>query len=122
MTRLTRLLAIAAFAALGAVGAPLMPLAPMAEAQQVNPTAESVTVDKLFDKTAEISAEVSADKLVNLKISLFDYDRNEITSDLYAKVIKSVSKDPAVFHVSMTSIPPSAGSFLESITGESVKA
>ena len=65
-------------------------------------------VDKLFDKTAQISAEVSADKLVNLKISLFDHEKTEITPDLYAKVIKSISKDPAIFRVSMTSIPPAA--------------
>jgi len=77
------------------------------------------TVDKLFEKTAQISADVAVDKLVNLKISLFDNDGNEITSDLYAKVIKSVSKEPAVFHVSMTSVPPSAANFLAQIVTES---
>jgi formate dehydrogenase subunit gamma len=49
MTRLTRLLAIAALGAFAALGAPVTPLVPMAEAQQVNPTAESVTEDKLFE-------------------------------------------------------------------------
>jgi len=34
-------------------------------------------------------------------------------------VIKSVSKDPAIFHVSMTSMPPSAATFLEHMTTES---
>ncbi len=89
------------------------------EGKHAGDTRYQGTVDKLFEKTAQISAEVSADKLVNLKISLFDHERNEITSDLYAKVIKSVSKDPAIFHVSMTSVPPSAATFLEHMTTES---
>ena len=73
------------------------------------------TLDRLFEKTAQISAEISVDKLVNLKISLFDYDKSEITSDLYAKVIKNVSKDPAVFHISLTSVPPEAATFFEHV-------
>jgi len=79
------------------------------------------TLDKLLEKTAQISAEVSVDKLVNLKISLFDYDKNEITSDLYAKVIKNVSTEPAVFHISLTSVPPEAADFLESVENTPVK-
>jgi adenylate cyclase len=79
------------------------------------------TLDKMLEKTAQISAEISVDKLVNLKISLFDYDKNEITSDLYAKVIKNVSKEPAVFHISMTSVPPEAATFLEGVENEPVK-
>jgi len=92
------------------------------EGKHAGDTRYKGTVNKFLEKTAEISAEVFVDKLVNLKISLFDHDRDEITSDLYAKVVKSISKDPAVFHVSLTSIPPSAATFFESITRESLKA
>ena len=80
------------------------------------------TLDKLFEKTAQISAEVSVDKLVNLKIALFDYNKSEITSDLYAKVIKNVTEDPAVFHISLTSVPPEAATFLENAAAEASKA
>ncbi len=79
------------------------------------------TVDKLSGKTAEISAEVSVDKLVNVKVTLFDYEQREITSDIYAKVIKTVSKDPPIFHVSFTSLPPAADEFLEQLMIESEK-
>ncbi|OQY41772.1 MAG: hypothetical protein B6240_14780 [Desulfobacteraceae bacterium 4572_87] len=79
-------------------------------------------IHKLFEKTAQISAEVSVDKLVNLKISVFDHDQNEISSDLYAKVIKSISQDPAIFHISMTSVPPSVTTFLERVMPESAAA
>ena len=79
-------------------------------------------VDKLFDKTAQISAEISADKLVNLKISLFDQEKTEITPDLYAKVIKSISKDPAIFRVSLTSIPPAAAAFFKRMTPDAAVA
>jgi adenylate cyclase len=74
------------------------------------------TVDKLFEKTAQISAEIAVDKLTNLKISLFDHEKTEVTSDLYAKVVKSISEDPAIFRVSLTSIPPSAAAFLKRMT------
>ena len=92
------------------------------EGKHAGDTRYQGTVDKLFEKTAQISAEVSADKLVNLKISLFDHDKNEISSDLYAKVVKNISKDPAIFHVSMTSIPPSVTTFLERLMPESQAA
>lgn len=71
------------------------------------------SVDKIFENTAQISAEVSVEKLTNLKISLLDDDGTEITSDVYAKVMKSISREPPIFQVSLTSVPPSAAAFLK---------
>ena len=73
-------------------------------------------VDKIFENTAQISAEVSVEKLTNLKISLLDDDGTEITSDVYAKVMKSISREPPIFQVSLTSVPPSAAAFFRRMT------
>jgi adenylate cyclase len=69
----------------------------------------------MLDNVAEIRAGITADKLTNLKISVSDYDGKEITTDLYAKVTKTVSDNPAVFRVNFTSIPPEAEGFLRGV-------
>jgi adenylate cyclase len=73
------------------------------------------TISKMTDRIAEIQTEVSAEKLTNLKIFLFDHQNREITSELYAKVIDTVSDDPPIFHINFTSVPPEADSFLTHI-------
>ena len=80
------------------------------------------TVFKMLDKTAEIRSSIAADKLTNLKISVSDHAGNEITTDLYAKVIKKVSDDPVIFRVSFTSIPPEAEDFLQSVIAQEQKS
>ena len=92
------------------------------EGKHAGDTRYKGTVDKLFEKTAQISAEILVDKLTNLKISLFDHEKTEITSDLYAKVVKSISKDPAIFRISLTSVPPSATAFLKRMTPDAAVA
>jgi len=73
------------------------------------------TVVKMLDNVAEIRAGISADKLTNLKISVSDYEGKEITTDLYAKVTRTVSDSPAIFRVNFTSIPPEAEGFLKGV-------
>ena len=75
------------------------------------------TVTKMFDKTAEIKADITAEKLANIKMTLFD-DGHEVTSDLYAKVTEKLSEQPPSFRVKFTSIPPEAKAFLESVQAE----
>ncbi len=85
------------------------------EGKHASDEAHKGTVIKLLDKTAEIRADVAADKLMNLKIAVSDPDGNEITTDLYAKVIKRVSDHPVTFRVNFTSIPPEAEGFLKGV-------
>ena len=74
-------------------------------------------VTKMFGKTAEIKADIMAEKLTNIKIALFD-DGREVTSDLYAKVTEKLSERPPSFRVKFTSIPPESKAFLERVQAE----
>ncbi len=66
---------------------------------------------KLAPEGAEIAGETAVGRLTNIKITLHDEEDFEITTDLYAKVTRNVSAEPAVFVVVFTSIPPEAQSF-----------
>ena len=73
------------------------------------------TIARMVEWIAELQTEVMADKLTNLKISLFNDRGDEITSDLYGKVTEIFSESPPIFKVNFTSVPPEAESFLEKI-------
>ncbi len=62
-------------------------------------------IRRMLGAEAEIEADVTAEKLTNIKISVFDPTGAEITSDLYAKVIKEISEKPGLMRVNFTSIP-----------------
>ncbi len=64
------------------------------------------SIVKLHPEAAEIRAQEGAKRLSNLKITLFDEERFEVTADLYAKVMKTTADDPARFGVQFTSVPP----------------
>ena len=70
---------------------------------------------KLANSVAEVQANRGCRELTNLRLALFDDRRNEITTDLYAKVTKEISETPAVFRVNFTSVPPNAQAFLENV-------
>lgn len=76
-------------------------------------------IAKMLGKMAEIQADMVAEKLTNLKISLFDGDGKEITSDLYAKVTENVTEKPPIFRVNFTSIPPEAKEHIETVQAAS---
>ncbi|MCP4104329.1 MAG: response regulator [Desulfobacteraceae bacterium] len=71
------------------------------------------TIVKLSPEAAEIHGNVKVGRLANLKISLFDEDHFEITTDLYAKVTKNFSESPPVFKTIFTSVPPEAKAFFK---------
>ncbi len=75
-------------------------------------------VIRMLDTTAEIEADVPAEKLMNLKISVADMEGNEIATDLYAKVTRKVSDHPIIFRVRFTSIPPEAEAFLKTVAAQ----
>jgi adenylate cyclase len=88
------------------------------EGKHASDEAHPGTVVRMLDATAEIMAEVAPDKLTNLKISVADVEGNEITTDLYAKVIGVVSNHPVTFKVRFTSIPPEAEAFLKTVAAQ----
>lgn len=68
-------------------------------------------IRKLGVKEALIHSEMPVERLANLKLTLAGSDGNELTSDLYAKVIESPSCSPSMFKVHFTSLPPDAKVF-----------
>jgi len=68
-------------------------------------------VIRLNPEMAEIQTDTPAERLMNLKFSLFDDEGYEITTELYAKVIRNISESPSVFRVSFTSVPSEVKAF-----------
>ncbi|NJO14633.1 MAG: hypothetical protein HC877_02490 [Thioploca sp.] len=68
---------------------------------------------RLNHKGAEIQANMSSEKLLNLKIALFDETGQEITTDLYAKITQTFEHQPTVFQVHFTAIPTEAKAFFD---------
>ncbi|MCF8143179.1 MAG: response regulator [Deltaproteobacteria bacterium] len=88
------------------------------EGKHAGNEARSGTVVRMLGTAAEISADVTPDKLTNLKISVSDMEGNEITTDLYAKVIGAVSNHPGTFKVQFTSIPLEVDGFLKTVAAQ----
>ncbi|MDD5285113.1 MAG: adenylate/guanylate cyclase domain-containing protein [Desulfuromonadaceae bacterium] len=63
-------------------------------------------VKKLSERVAEVHAEISMEKLTNLRISLLDHLGATIATDIYAKVIDHVAGRPSAFRIHFTSIAP----------------
>lgn len=79
------------------------------------------SISKLGSKFADIASTVGAEKLSNLKLTLFDEDGREISSDLYAKITETFSVSPPLFRVNFTSVPAEVKAFLNgllSVCGE----
>ncbi|MDM8523452.1 adenylate/guanylate cyclase domain-containing protein [Desulfococcaceae bacterium HSG8] len=68
---------------------------------------------KLSGEAAEIRTTVPIDKMTNLKISLFDDEGYEITTEMYGKVTGNTSDSPPTFMVTFTSVPPEAKAFFK---------
>ncbi len=68
---------------------------------------------RLGSNIAEIHADKMISILANLRITLFDSNGIELTSELYAKVTKEVCESPATFLVNFTSIPPEAQKYFD---------
>jgi adenylate cyclase len=64
---------------------------------------------------AEIFTQMDVNKLANLKVSIFDLSGNEVTSEIYAKVIKSFTGSQPGFRVNFTSMPAEAKAFLQAV-------
>jgi adenylate cyclase len=73
----------------------------------------SGTITRMASKGAEIEAAIRPEKLSNLKITLFDENGNEVTSDLYAKVAETL--DGPLLRVVFTSVPLEAQPFIDKI-------
>ncbi len=67
--------------------------------------------------SAQILSDTIMEKLMNLRISIFDYTQNTIADEIYAKVVKINKDDPYLFTVKFTSVPPEAEIFFKSLEG-----
>ena len=71
------------------------------------------TILKVAAGAAEIRADTAVDRLTNLKMSLFDDEGYEITTEMYAKVTSNLPDSPPVFRVNFTSVPSEAKAFFK---------
>lgn len=71
------------------------------------------TVLKIAEHEAEILAERGFRELTNLRLSIFDHEGNEVTTELYAKVTENSPETSSLFRVNFTAIPPEAESFFQ---------
>ncbi len=78
-------------------------------------------VTKMSSKIAEIHTRVIAEKLDNLKISLFDDNGSVITTDIYAKVTEILSESPPIFVTNFTAVPPEAEAFFEKVSASQIE-
>ncbi len=74
-------------------------------------------ITKIAPKMVEIHSKVLPSPLANLRISLYDPDDQEITDDLYGKVVARLRESPPAFLVHFTSVPPEAEAFLAKFLG-----
>jgi len=63
-----------------------------------------------------IQSDVKAERLSNIKITLTDDNQQEITTELYGKVVEEIHQlESHSFRVNLTSIPPEASNFLKDL-------
>lgn len=62
---------------------------------------------------ADIEAATKCERLSNLKITLFDDEGYEISTDIYAKVTKTFHGNTPKFRANFTSLPPEAKAFFK---------
>jgi adenylate cyclase len=70
-------------------------------------------VCRLSEKMAEVHAEISMERLTNLRITLLDHQGVTIASDIYAKVIDHVADTPFAFRIHFTSLSPKTAEFMK---------
>lgn len=75
------------------------------------------TIKRMSLREAVIHAEIAAEPLSNLKLTMIDDNGEVVTSGFYVKVIEmdSSSDHPAAFKVNFTSTPPEALTFLDRV-------
>jgi len=73
-------------------------------------------VFQLSEMEMVIQSEVKAERLSNIKITLINEKQEEVTGELYAKVVEEIHqhKKPR-FRVNLTAIPPEATKFIEQL-------
>jgi adenylate cyclase len=85
------------------------------EGKQLAKTNYSGVITKLADKLAEIRSDRLFRLLTDIKLSLFDKAGDQIHTNLYAKVVETVSQSPPVFRVAFTYMPPEAETFVDNL-------
>jgi adenylate cyclase len=71
---------------------------------------------QLTDMEMIIQSDVKAERLSNIKITLTDDKKQEITTELYGKVVEEIHQvEHPSFRVNLTSVPPEANAFLKEL-------
>ncbi len=94
---------------------PLFILFTILSGKHASEEAYSGNLTKLSDKVAEIQTNIATEKLTNIRLTLFNYLNEEITTELYAKVMGNVHDSPTTLTFHFTSIPPEAKDFLKNL-------
>jgi len=64
-----------------------------------------------------IQSDLNAERLSNIKITLTDDNNQEITTELYGKVVEELNQlDKPSFRVKLTSVPPEASTYLKELS------
>jgi len=90
------------------------------EGKHVRELRYNAAITKLAPKLAEITADILPAPLSNLRLSLYDYQEQLITDNLYAKVLAHRSDLPPVFQVNFTALPPEAENFLRELLNPTI--
>jgi adenylate cyclase len=94
---------------------PLQILLTIVEGKHASDEKYGAKIIRMNPKIAELHTTVLADKLTNLKLWLFDGNGQEITADLYAKVIQVISENPPRLRVNFTAMPQEAETFFATV-------
>jgi len=71
---------------------------------------------QIFDMELIIESDVKAERLSNIKITLTDDNQQEITTELYGKVVEEMNQmDRPASRIKLTSVPPEASKFLKNL-------
>ena len=92
---------------------PLFVLFTILSGKHASEEAYSGTLTKLADKVVEIQTTIVMEKLTNIRLTLFNYLNEEVTTELYAKVMGNAQDSPTTLKFHFTSIPPEAKDFLD---------
>jgi len=66
-----------------------------------------------------IQSEVNAERLSNIKITIYNDNKDEITNEIYGKVVEEIHlEDQPCFRVNLTSVPPEASEYFNKIISQ----
>lgn len=81
----------------------------------------SGVVERLAGRYADVRAKVVPERLTDLRVTLYDEGANEVSSDIYAKVIGTSSDVGDLFRICFTCLPPEAERHVSGVTNRTAR-